>query len=152
VKEVVEKLTKNTIQTRESSKRAISTSDTWERRLGHALRNLGDRSVLNRSSLARLKYVESLAKGRYKGHLLPHGLALREIIIACIDRIASDVGNEPALYRACRYLQFARQGLTCKQIGSELGLSREHVSRTCRREAIELLAEKLRSVIRNNRQ
>lgn len=58
-------------------------------RVGHALRNLDDRSLLNRSPLARLAYVERLARERYCGHLLPRGLALRELLIACVERVAS---------------------------------------------------------------
>ena len=62
-------------------------SDQWVSRVGHALRNLDDRSALNRSPLARLSYVERLAKERYSSHVLPRGLALRTVLVACIEKV-----------------------------------------------------------------
>jgi len=100
------------------------TNDQWVSRVGHALRNLDDRSVLNRSPLARLSYVERLAKEHYNSHVLPRGLALRTVLVACIERVINDLSKEPALSRACRYLALLKQGLSCRQISAELGLSR----------------------------
>ena len=126
-----------------------SSTNQWADRLGHALRNLDDRSVLNRSPLARLAYVERLAKERYGDHVLPRGLALRELLIECVDRLANDLHNEPALSPACQYLVLQKEGLNCQRISQKLGLSREHVSRVYRPKALELLAEQFLCVIRN---
>jgi uncharacterized protein YerC len=125
------------------------TNDQWVSRVGHALRNLDDRSALNRSPLARLSYVERLAKERYSSHVLPRGLALRTVLVACIDKVMNDLSTEPALSRACRYLALLKQGLNCRQISAELGLSREHVSRVYRLKAFELVTAVFLSVIKS---
>jgi hypothetical protein len=100
--------------------------------------------------LARLAYVERLAKERYSDHVLPRGLALREVLIFCVEVIVRDLANEPAMSRACDYLALLKEGLSCQQISKELGLSREHVSRVYRRKAFELLAEQFLCVIKRN--
>jgi len=125
-------------------------NDQWVSRVGHALRNLDDRSALNRSPLARLSYVERLAKERYSSHVLPRGLALRTVLVACIERVTNDLGQEPALSRACRYLALLKQGLSCRQISAEMGLSREHVSRVYRLKAFELVTTVFLSVIKSS--
>jgi len=125
-------------------------SDQWVNRVGHALRNLDDRSALNRSPLARLSYVERLAKERYSSHVLPRGLALRTVLVACIEKVMNDLSAEPALSRACRYLALLKQGLSGRQISAELGLSREHVSRVYRLKAFELVTAVFLSVIKSN--
>jgi len=122
---------------------------TWVVRLGDALRHLDDRILLNRNPLARLTYVKELAKEHYQAQLHPRGIALRETLVYCIDKIAIDMGNEPGSYRLCQYLLLAKQGLSCRQISKGFGLSREQVSRVYRRRALELLADKLRSLNRN---
>jgi hypothetical protein len=125
------------------------TNDQWVSRVGHALRNLDDRSALNRSPLARLSYVERLAKERYSSHVLPRGLALRTVLVACIDKVMNDLSSEPALSRACRYLALLKQGLSCRQISAELGLSREHVSRVYRLKAFELVTSVFLSTVKS---
>ncbi len=125
------------------------TNDQWVNRVGHALRNLDDRSVLNRSSLARLSYVEKLARERYSSHILPRGLALREVLVECIDKVVNDLSEDAGLSRACRYLDLLKQGLSCQQISSELGLSREHVSRVYRPRALDLVTTAFLSTIKS---
>jgi len=137
-------------QTGDVKKDAVA-NEQWAARIGHALRNLDDRSVLNRSPLARLPYVEKLARERYGGHVLPRGLALRETLVVCVERLAEDVGSEPALSRVCRYLVLLKEGLSCQQISKELGLSREHVSRVYRTKALELLTDQFLSATKSRR-
>ena len=128
-----------------------STSfDMWQQRVDHALKNLGDRSVLNRSPLARLSYIDELAENEYKGHILPRGLALHEILIECITKISTELSNEPSLARACNYLDLLVKGLSCKEISQKLGLSREHVSRVYRKKAVELVTEEFLSVVKRS--
>ena len=117
--------------------------------MGEALRNLPDRAALNRSPLARLSYVERLASERYGGRLMARGLALREVLGACVDRVLSDLGNEKALHRERDYLELLRDGLSCREASKRLGLSREHVSRTYRKRALQLLTEVFLAVTRN---
>jgi hypothetical protein len=117
-------------------------------RLNHALKNMADRAALNRNPLAHLAYVEKLANERYRDKIMPRGLALRDAINGCVSKICAEVGNEPGLEKACRYLALRASGLKCRDISSELGLAREHVSRTVRKRALELLAEEFLSVTR----
>lgn len=126
-----------------------STPDVWQQRIEHALRHLGDRSVLNKSPLARLTYVERVSIEQYGGHLLPRGLALHDILIDCVERVSTELRNEPGLRKACTYLKLVANGANYREISKQLGLSREHVSRVYRKKAIELVTEEF---IRNLKQ
>jgi hypothetical protein len=136
-----------TVLQKESSTK--ETNDQWVIRVGYALRNLDDRSVLNRSPLARLTYVDRLVRERYSNHILPRGLALREVLVECVGRVVNELSKEPGLSRACRYLNLLKQGLSCRQISSELGLSREHVSRVYRLKALELVTTEFLSTVKS---
>jgi CRP-like cAMP-binding protein len=125
------------------------TNRKWVSRIGHALRNLDDRSVLNRSPLVRITCVERIARERYGNHILPKGLALREVLVECVEKVVNDLSDEPALSRVCRYLVLLKKGLSCKQISAELGLSREHVSRIYRRRALEIVATEFISTVKH---
>ena len=119
-------------------------------RLGYALRHIDDRSKLNGSPLAGLAYVKRLAEEEYRGHILPRGLALRQLILSCVEDVVSDVGKDGGLSRSCRYLRLRTAGFSCNQIGKEMGLSREHVSRFYRRKALELLTERFLATINSD--
>jgi hypothetical protein len=67
--------------------------DIWVSRIGYALRHLEDRSKLNSSPLVGLAYVKRLAEEEYQGHILPRGLALRQLILSCVQDVVSDVGK-----------------------------------------------------------
>ena len=129
---------------------SVRDIDMWQRRVDHALKNLGDRSILNRSPLAGLAYVDKLAEDKYEGHILPRGLALHEILIECITKISTELSNEPNLARACNYLDLLVKGLSCQEISKQLGLSREHVSRVYRKKAVELATEEFLSVVKRS--
>ena len=121
----------------------------WERRLDVALKSINDRSALNRNSLADLAFIGKLALESYGGHVFPRGLALHDTLLTCIEKISSELGNEAGLTRACTYLQLIAEGLSCKEISRQLGLSREHTSRVYRRKALALLIEEFKSTISN---
>jgi hypothetical protein len=132
--------------------RRITTSNaSMHDEIGLALKSLLDRTALNRSPLARLAFVEKAAKEQYSSRVLPRGLALRVILESCIDEVVNDLSGEPALKNQCDYLRMIKNGITCKEISRQLGLSREHVSRVCRRKAIELVTEELLIRINNSR-
>ena len=127
-----------------------STSlDVWEKRVAQAIMRLGDRSLLNRSPLAKLTYIERLAEDKYKGHILPRGIALHDVLLNCAQRISKELSAEPGLARTCNYLDLYIKGLSCKEISEQLGLSREHVSRVYRKKAVELVTEEFLSTIKN---
>ena len=71
-------------QPHEPSRKGLTSLEDRQRCVAYALKKLGDRSVLNRSPLTRMTYIERLAVERYSGHLLPRGLALRDTLIECI--------------------------------------------------------------------
>jgi len=129
----------------------VTSLDVWQQRVEHALRHLGDRSVLNRSPLARLTYVERLATERYSGHLLPKGLALHDLLVRGVEKVLTELSDEPALAKACTYLKLLATGLACREISTRLGLSREHTSRVYRKKAIELITEEFLSIVNTRR-
>ena len=143
------RLREKPIRSLESTGSRSWTLGEWDRRIDHALRNLGDRSVLNASQLARLTYVRRLAEDEYRGHILPKGLALHDLLTNCIRKICTELEDEPGLTRACRYLELLVQGISRKEISRQLGLSREHVSRTYRKKAVKIVTEEFMSIIRN---
>jgi len=134
-------------ENRRRNRDSSESLDRWVERVAFALRHLEDRSKLNGSPLARLAYVERLAKEEYAGRLLPRGLALRQLVLACVDDVVKEVGEEPGLSRACQYLTLRASGLSCKQVSRKMNLSREHVSRLYRRRALALLAEQVRFAV-----
>ena len=136
-------------QNQELAKKRPCSLNEWQQRVAYALRHFGDRTMLNRSPMARLAYIERLAAGQYSGRLLPRGLALHDTLSACVGKILTELRNDPALARACTYLELILQGKTCKEISKELGLSREHVSRVYRRKALELLIGEFLHMVRN---
>lgn len=123
--------------------------DIWHQRIESALKNLGDRSTLGHNPLASLVYVKKYAAVKHPGRLLPRGLALHDILLACVKRVLTELNNEPALARACSYLELLAEGLSCKEISRQLGLSREHVSRVYRKKALELVTEEFLSTVKN---
>jgi len=145
--------TRETIQYDMRPSKAISQEppEIWLKRIGYALRCLNDRSKINQSPLARLAYVERLAKDKYQGRILPRGLALSQLLLACIDHVVSDVGNEPGLSKACQYLQLLAAGASCREISVKMGLSREHISRVYRKKAVELVTESFIPIVKNGR-
>jgi hypothetical protein len=124
------------------------SGEAWLKRVGDALGNLKDVSALNRSALARTKAVERLAEERYRGHVVPRGFALREILLRSVEEVVGELSTEPGLARVCQYLKLAAKGLSGRQIGKELGLSREHVSRTYRKRALDLLGRRLKAQLK----
>lgn len=76
--------------------------EQWIARLNHALKNMADRGELNRNPLSRLRYVQRVAEERFRGQILPHGAALRWIILFCVGRICEQVGNDIHAYSLLR--------------------------------------------------
>jgi len=132
-----------------NSRRKYNTYNKLEKRIDHALKSIGDRSELSRSPLADIDYIGKLASHRYSGHLMPRGLALHDVLLACVNKISKELDDEPGLSHACNYLQLLVKGFSCKEISRQLGLSREHVSRVYRKKALELFTEEFLSRFRN---
>ena len=131
------------------SSRDEGVPEQWIGRLGKALEHLNDRSLLNANPLARLLYIERLAAEEYGGQILPRGLALRRVILDCVDQVCTQLANESGLAKPCEYLRLRAAGHTCGDISVRLGLSREHVSRAIRPKALQLLARAFIALTRN---
>ena len=121
----------------------------WQQRVAYALRYIDDRIMLNRSSLSRLAHIRRLADERYNGRLLPRGLALQQVLIESAQKVIAELDSEPALAKTRVYLDLLMKGYQAKEISRQLGLSREHVARTYRRNAIDLVTEEFLSTVRN---
>jgi hypothetical protein len=133
------------------SNRDEGVSRHWIARLGKALGDLEDRIALNRNPLAHLAYVERLAAEKYRGQILPRGLALRCILLDCVDQVCAQLADEPGLAKPRDYLRLRAEGYTCLDISKQLSLSREHVSREIRPKALQLLAEQFIFVTKEGR-
>jgi AraC-like DNA-binding protein len=135
----------------DQSNRDEGVSRHWIARLAKALGDLEDRIALNRNPLAHLAYVERLAGEKYRGQILPRGLALRCILLDCVDQVCAQLADEPGLAKPRDYLRLRADGYTCKDISRQLSLSREHVSREIRPKALQLLAEQFIAVTTEGR-
>lgn len=132
--------------------RQLSSKEVLEKRVGHALRYLGDRTILNRSPLSRIAFIERLAMEEYSGRLLPRGAALNDLLNSAIEQVLQEIGGEPRLDKTCTYLRLLMHGLSGTQISKELQLSREHVCRHYRRIAIQLVTDVFLSRIKGSEQ
>jgi len=130
--------------------REYNSTEVLEKRVGHALRYLGDRTILNRSPLTRIAFIERLAKEEYYGRLLPRGAALNDVLNSAVEQVLQEMDDEPKLDKTCTYLRLLMHGLSGTQISKKLQLSREHVSRHYRRIALQLVTEVFLSRIKNS--
>jgi hypothetical protein len=111
-------------------------------RVDHALRYLEDRIELNRNPLTRLTRVDTLAQRRYPGCVHPRAVALRQIVRQAVDEVVAEVDGEAGLEHVRTFLVLYASGSTVKGASRKLGLSREHCSRTIKKKALLLVAEK----------
>ena len=127
------------------------TLEVWHQRIWHALRHLDDRSILNQSPLARLVYVQRVADYKFKGNALVKGLALKYVLLSCVDRLIAELSEEPSLSRSCEFLKLIKQGQNITAISKKLNLSREHVTRFYKRKAVDLVTQEFLRVIKKKR-
>jgi hypothetical protein len=125
----------------------VAGPEVWRARIWHALRHLDDRSILNQSPLARLSYIQRLAESQFQGNALVRGLALKHVLITCVDKIIAELNSEPGLRRTCEFLQLIKQGTSVTTASKSLGLSREHVTRTYKKKAVELVAQEFLATV-----
>jgi hypothetical protein len=136
-------LTKSGIQGRSGA----TGPEIWQARVWHALRHLDDRSILNQSPLARLTCIQRLADTKFKGNALVKGLALKHILIECVDRLVVELCKETGLIRTCQLLRLVEQGQSITSISRSLGLSREHVTRVYKKKAVELVTQEFLAIV-----
>lgn len=111
-------------------------------RIDHALRHLDDRIELNRNPLTRLARVEALARARHASSVHPRALALRDVLDSTVEAVLSDLDGERGLREVREFLALYRSGATVTKASRTLGRSREHCSRTLKKKALVLVAEK----------
>ncbi len=109
-------------------------------RVGHALRNIGDRIELNRNPLTRLASIERLAQARYSRRLHPQAVALREIVERALGDVVRELEGEARMEQIRTFLVLYGSGATVAAASRKLGISREHCSRTIRKRALALVA------------
>lgn len=115
---------------------------SWEARVAYAAKRLHDPIALNASPLTRLRGVERYADSHYKKRICAKGFALRDLLRSSIDSVVEETADEKGLLRVHQFLTLFRQGVTVIEISRQLGLSREHVSRVYKKEALHLVTVK----------
>jgi hypothetical protein len=111
-------------------------------RVDHALRHLDDRIELNRNPLTRLARVEALARSHYASSVHPRAVALRNVLEAAVQAVLSDLQGEQGVRAVREFLFLYRSGATVTAASKTLGISREHCSRTVKKKALTVVAEK----------
>jgi len=111
-------------------------------RVDHALRHLDDRIELNRNPLTRLARVEAVARSHYASSVHPRALALRDMLDATVQAVLSELQGERGLRAVREFLFLYKSGATVTEASKTLGMSREHCSRTVKKKALTLVAEK----------
>ncbi|MDI6815470.1 MAG: hypothetical protein QMC90_05305, partial [Dehalococcoidales bacterium] len=117
----------------------IAKADLWQEKIWYALRHLDDPSMLNKSSLSRLIYIERLAEEEFRNYSLKRGLALKKVLTGCIDKIVSDGKEQVGLEKICQFLELIKEGRNLTDISKALGLSRERVSTRYKRRLLTWL-------------
>lgn len=111
-------------------------------RVDHGLRHLDDRIELNRNSLTRLARVEALARSHHASSIHPRAVALRDVLEATVNAVLSELQGERGLRAVREFLSLYRSGATVTKASKTLGMSREHCSRTVKKKALTLVAQK----------
>lgn len=111
-------------------------------RLDHALKHVDNRIELNRNPLTRLSTIARLAESRYEGRLHPRALALREIVGEAVRWVLAELDGESSLRYVHQFLTMYSSGSSVAEASRQLGLSREHCSRSIKREALRLVAQR----------
>jgi len=120
---------------------AATRAELWQDKIWHALKYINDPSMLNQNSLARLNYVQKLAQTEFRGRSLARGLALKQALIRCIDKIVADGKDNVGLHKVCGFLELAKEGKNLTYISKALGVSREQVSKSYKKKAVELITQ-----------
>ena len=79
------------------------------------------------------------------------GLALRQVLIRCIDRIIAEGQGEAGLHKTCELLRLLKEGSNLTAISETLGLSREQVTRFHKKKAVELVTQEFLKVVKSRR-
>jgi hypothetical protein len=120
---------------------SATRAELWQDKIWHALKYIDDPSMLNQNSLARLNYVQKLAQTEFRGRSLARGLALKQVLVRCIDKIVADGKDNVGLHKVCGFLELIKKGQNLTDISKVLGVSREQVSKSYKKKAVELVTQ-----------
>lgn len=129
----------------------VTKTELWKEKIWHALRHLDDLIILNQSSLARLVYVQRLAETEFRDRSLARGLALRHALTGCIDKIVSDGKDQIGLQKICGFLEIVKEGQNLTDISKAMGVSREQVSKSYKKKAVELVTQEFVELAKSRR-
>jgi len=120
---------------------SVKSAELWQDKIWHALRHLDDPSILNKSSLSRLVYIERLAEEEFRNYSVKRGMALKKALTGCIDKIVTNGKDKVGLRKICQFVELIKGGQTLTDISKALGVSRERVSTSYKRKAVELVTQ-----------
>jgi hypothetical protein len=120
----------------------------WQLRARYILRHLDDPISLQRSPVCRLVALERLAKAKYPRSVVARGRALYDLLQDCLLEIENELDGHAGVAKLKSFIGLTRHGQGVTNASRALGLSPEHVSRSFKRELVQLLAEKLIVILR----
>jgi hypothetical protein len=127
----------------ESSKRGRITIEEWQNRSRYALRHIDDPLALEWSPICRLPIIDKIAKEKYRDGVLPHGRALHDFVLLCLEEIEHELDGHQGVAKLKQFIQLTRQGAGVKKASLALGLTTCYVSREFKKILVELFAEKM---------
>jgi hypothetical protein len=130
---------------------SVKSAELWQEKIWYAMRHLDDPSILNKSSLSRLIYIEKLAEEEFQNYSLRRGLALKRALSSCIDKIVSDAKDQVGLQKICQFLELVKEGQNLTDISKALGLSRERVSTSYKKKAVKLVTQEFMDLVKTRR-
>ena len=108
------------------------------RQAQEAYSHLHDMDWLEDCDLRRLPAVQDRVR---LAHAMPQGRALRSVLAEAMRRVLADLDGIPANSRVRTFIERYLEGCRVSEIANELGISREHCSRTYRTKAFGLASE-----------
>lgn len=113
---------------------------------GHAryvLRHLGDPGVLQGSPFCKFSKVVELGKEKYPTNTIPNGLALKEIILECLQDLENEMDGHFGMVKLKDFITHTREGKGVAEASRAIEVTPAYGCRTFKRRLVELLAKKL---------
>jgi hypothetical protein len=121
---------------------ARRSGQDWEAIVAAALRRAADLFALEESPLAEEAYIRDLARERFPRKALMHGHAVRAALVAAAMEGAAEMDGR---FRA--FCVAYASGTPISVAASQLGMTREHLTRCWRPRAVRLITAQLRATL-----
>ena len=108
----------------------------------YILRHLDDPISLQRSPLARSAVVDQRATETYPNGLVARGRALKDLVGEWLEEIASVVGDG----QFKNFVLLTARGDGTMEASRKLGVSPSYVSRTYKKQLVQLLVERIAGI------